>query len=199
MYENVTFHDARWFDTEDLLNEEWRDIPDYVGVYQISNYGRVKRLEHTKVYKNGTHYHYTPLILKPQFERCGYIQLHLCKDNNKIWIKVHRLVAESFLERPEEKTQVNHIDGNKANPRLDNLEWVTQSENILHAIRTGLVKKFRRTPVLQFDLEGNFIREHESITAAAKSVGRSSSSIQKYLEGETTHCAGYMWKRKENA
>ena len=198
MYETVTFHDARWFDTEDLLNEEWRDIPGYVGVYQISNYGRVKRLEHTKVYKNGTHYHYTPLILKPQFERCGYIQLHLCKDNKKIWIKVHRIEAELFLARTPEQTTVNHKDGNKANPRLDNLEWVTQSENALHAIRIGLNPlKYRNLE--QYDKDGNLVAVYDTVRDAVEATSCSSSNFYGYFNGHQKTLKGCTWKLKENA
>ena len=206
MFETVTFHDDRWYDVDDLLNEEWRDIKDYEGIYQVSNYGRIKRVEHTKVYEAANqsgkfmaHYHYEAMILKPCFDNGGYIQIHLCEHQKKRWTKVHRLVAEAFLPNPVNLPQVNHIDGDKTNARLDNLEWVTMSENMQHAHRLGLVKNLKKTPVLQFDLDGNFIQEFESMTAAGKAVDRDSSSIYSHLKGETTQCGGYTWKRKENA
>lgn len=205
MFEKITFHDDRWYDVDDLLNEEWRDVQDYEGVYQVSNYGRIKRVEHTKVYKSANqsgkfmaHYRYDAMILKPCFDSGGYIQIHLCRHQKKRWTKIHRLVAEAFLPNPDNLPQVNHKDGNKENSRLDNLEWVSMSDNMQHAYKTGL--NFGRVKaILQFDLNGNFVQEFKSITEAAKAVDRNPSSIQSHLKGKTTQCGGYMWKLKENA
>ena len=110
------------------MHEEWKPIDGFEGLYEISSYGRVKSF---KVYQSGK-------ILKPSPDLNGYLRLSLAKEGKNKYVNVHRLVAEAFLPRISGKTCVNHIDGNKANNRLDNLEWCTYSENIKHAIRTGL-------------------------------------------------------------
>ena len=102
---------------KEKLEEEWKDIENYPN-YQISNLGRVRN----KI-KNR--------IIKPSFNnKTGYLQNILCKNNKKKLFLVHRLVAEAFIPNPENKTQVNHKDRNKENNKIDNLEWVTISENI---------------------------------------------------------------------
>lgn len=118
------------------MEEVWKDIPDFEGLYQVSNYGKVKSLERTK---QGCLEFYRPdKLLKPGLSHNGYQSIHLCnKDKKKSW-RVNRLVATVFIPNPDNKPQVNHIDGNKLNNRADNLEWSSPKENTHHAIRTGL-------------------------------------------------------------
>jgi len=110
------------------MHEEWRPINGFEGLYEISSYGRVKSFKS----------HPSGKILKTNLDSNGYPKISLSKNGAKKDALVHRLVAEAYLPRVDGKTCVNHIDGNKANNRLDNLEWCTYSENIKHAIRTGL-------------------------------------------------------------
>ena len=112
---------------EDLPDELWKPVPDYEG-YHVSNFGRIKR-----IYKNGK-----LKILNPTLIRKGYPRVCLCKDNQKKTFLVHRLVAKTFIPNPENKPQVNHLDGCKLNNHVSNLEWATQSENMRHAYDTGL-------------------------------------------------------------
>lgn len=110
---------------EDLDGEVWKPINDYDG-YQVSNYGRGKSFKKGKV-----------KILKPAL--CmGYLRVTLWKDNKPKPFRIHRLVAELFIPNPEGKPEVNHIDGNKFNNYVGNLEWATSSENQRHAVATGL-------------------------------------------------------------
>lgn len=109
--------------------EQWKDIPGYEGFYQVSNKGRVKSL-----LNNGR-------ILSTPINTSGYPNVNLCKDGERrIW-RVHRLVAIAFLGASN--LQVNHINGVKRDNRVENLEWVSQSENGRHAHRTGLNKGVR--------------------------------------------------------
>ena len=112
---------------EDLPNEEWLDIKDYEGLYQVSNMGRVRRIPNGKI-----------KIFKIAEKYSSYQTAHLSKNGVSKICKVHRLVAQAFIPNPENKPSVNHIDVNKWNNRADNLEWVDQKENTLHAIRLGL-------------------------------------------------------------
>lgn len=119
--------------------EVWEDIKGYEGLYQISNLGRVKCLPKDVVStKYGHVRHYPERIASTYSRNGGYKFVELSKDGKARKYSVHRLVAKHFISNPENKPQVNHIDGNKANNRVDNLEWVTASENIKHAYENGL-------------------------------------------------------------
>lgn len=112
-----------------LPNEEWRPVVGYEGIYDVSNFGRVKSYLRGKVH-----------LLKYQVDAQGYVIVTLYRNGHEKRAKVHILVAQAFIPNPGNKPQVNHIDGNKANPHVSNLEWVTPSENMLHAFRIGLKK-----------------------------------------------------------
>jgi|688.fasta_scaffold68351_1 hypothetical protein len=108
------------------MNEQWKDVPDYEGLYQVSNLGNVKSL-----YKN--------FILKSSVDRYGYVRFSATKNKKQKTIIVHRLVAQLFVPNPSNLPQVNHKDGDKTNNTAVNLEWVTDSENKLHAYSVGLM------------------------------------------------------------
>lgn len=119
------------FRLKDLEGEIWKDIAGYEGVYQISNYGRVKSLPRR-------HISTMTRIIKPSMTLSGYLYVSL-KNREKIKrFKIHRLVAQAFIPNSENKPTINHKDGNKFNNCVDNLEWQTQAENNQHAVDTGL-------------------------------------------------------------
>lgn len=113
--------------------ETWKDIEGYEGYYQVSSQGRVKSLDRF----DGVHFR-QGTIIKPRLKANGYLQVGLRKHSERKWVGVHRLVAIAFVENPYGKSQVNHIDGNKQNNTIENLEWVTGKENQNHAAKTGL-------------------------------------------------------------
>ena len=119
--------------------EIWKDITGYEGIYQISNLGRVRSLDRISIDKNGREYSIKGNMRKVSKSK-GYSIIGLSKDNKQKMHLVHRLVAEAFLDNPENLPIVNHIDGNKSNSHIENLEWVSSSDNIKHAISTGLRK-----------------------------------------------------------
>lgn len=114
---------------KNLPGEEWRDIEGYEGLYQVSNLARVRSLQRQKT-----------RIIKPEIIHTGYLRVTLYKSGKTKSHYVHILVAQAFIPNPENKKQVNHIDGNKQNNCIDNLVWVTPSENIIHAFKFGLAK-----------------------------------------------------------
>lgn len=118
------------------MKEIWKDIKGYEGIYQISNLGNVKNLKPR--YKN-----INPTgLLKPVKMSTGYLNVSLInKNKNRKEHRVHRLVAEAFIKNPYNKPQVNHIDNNRSNNIVTNLEWTTCSENLKHAGKQGRLTK----------------------------------------------------------
>lgn len=106
------------------MTEEWRPIKNYEGLYEVSSLGRIKSLR-------------TGRLMSPAPDSDGYATVSLFKIKRKTY-RWHRLVLEAFVGNTEGKGQINHIDGNKLNNRLENLEWATPSENAIHAYRIGL-------------------------------------------------------------
>lgn len=120
--------------------EVWRDIKGYEGYYQISNLGRVRSVDHIAIEKNtGKRVSKRGRILR-QSAKPEYCLVRLCRDGIATTYKPHRLVALAFLEEPTGAAIVNHINGNKLDNRAANLEWSSNSHNMLHAYRLGLKK-----------------------------------------------------------
>ena len=113
--------------------EIWKPIKNYENIYEVSNLGRIKSLSRTIKRKDGKPLKIKEQILKGSKDTKGYIQVELKKDGKRYIKTIHRLVAETFIENKNNKEQVNHIDGNKENNCVYNLEWVTCQENIQHA------------------------------------------------------------------
>lgn len=117
--------------TSNITTEIWKDIPNYEGHYQVSNFGRVRGIK-------DPHGNYREYIRTPYKHKNGYLFLGLWKENNATAFSVHRLVALAFLPNPNDLPEVNHKDGIKTNNYIDNLEWVSTSENRKHAWDAGL-------------------------------------------------------------
>lgn len=120
--------------------ELWKDIAEYEGLYQVSNFGNVKALERIILNKNGNLQRYPEKLLKPDVYKTthtNYLRVTLCKQHQTKKHSVHRLVAEAFIPNIGNKPFVNHIDNNAENNNSSNLEWCTHEENMLHAQRQG--------------------------------------------------------------
>ena len=115
--------------------EQW--IPIYNNLYSVSNLGNVKANERDVETKTGIR-HYKEKILKPEITRDGHLRVVLCEAGKSKRVLVHRLVAQAFIDNPYNLPQVNHIDGDKSNNSIDNLEWCTREDNIKHAYKIGL-------------------------------------------------------------
>lgn len=167
-----------------MENEIWKDIIGYEGKYQVSNLGRVFSFE-----RNGTKAHF----MKPKINRCGYVLVPLTKNKKVKWMFVHKLVLQTFIPNPNNKKQGNHIDGNKLNNCVDNLEWVTPKENIEHAYRTGL-KKTWSYKIAQIK-NGQIIKIYDNAIVASKETGIYISSIYRSANFYHTYreAGGYKW------
>lgn len=123
--------------------EEWRDIKGYEGWYQVSNLGNVRSLDREIIYSNGKIYKQKGKMLKPTLRNNGYYYVSLSKNNVRPKFDVHRLVAITFLDNDNNYNCINHIDGNKTNNCLSNLEWCSYSYNAKHAFKVGLNEAVR--------------------------------------------------------
>lgn len=133
------------------MNEVWKPIEGYED-YLVSNLGRVKSLKFGK-----------EKILSPGHNGWGYLDVGLCKNGQKKHQLVHRLVALAFIPNPKNLPEVNHKNEDKTNNRADNLEWVSSKENINYGTRTLRAAEKLSKKILQFTLDGTFIREWPSL------------------------------------
>lgn len=180
------------------MKEIWKDIPEYEGLYQVSNLGRVKSLgRYVKrrgalMWKNGT-------VLHAGKDNKGYMTVVLYSDGCKKTVKVHRLVALVFVKNIDKKQQINHINGNKADNRVENLEWCSQSENMQHAWQTGLQGRTHKKNDLksikigQYSLDEQLVNVFPSMMEAERQTGINSSSISRSVR-KGCKAGGYIWK-----
>ena len=156
--------------------EIWKDIEGYEGKYQVSNCGNVRSL----MYHNAKGIKRISL-LKPATDACGYFRCALSKNNILTTYKVHRLVAQAFIPNPNNYPQINHIDGNKKNNCVWNLEWCTDKENVNHALKTGL-RKNEKVKIVE---TGEIF---ENAYECAKAINGNAQDIYRCLYGKTkTH------------
>lgn len=171
--------------------EEWRDIAGYEGRYQISSLGQVRRLPRPLVWKGGMT---ATKILKPSRAKVGYYTVNLYNTEKRPSLRyIHRLVAEAFIPNPENLPYVNHLDGDRLNNNVSNLEWATPHRNNLHAHRE---LSTCQPQVLCVETGEIF----PSIRAAAETKNISQKSISKCMDG-IRYCetaGGLHWERLGN-
>ena len=162
------------------VDEEWKPIEGYEGIYEISNYGRVKSL----IGWNGHQYIKRERVLAPYTERNNknYMRsrVKLIKNGEKKDAKVHRLVAKAFIPNPNNYKAVNHIDGNPLNNKVDNLEWCTQKENIIHAIENELT--IRRINTIDRETMVELLNNNFSYDEISNMLGIAKGTVFNYIK-----------------
>ncbi|MCI9110536.1 MAG: hypothetical protein HFH47_01840 [Bacilli bacterium] len=192
------------------VGEVWKDIEGYEGLYQVSNFGRIKSLKRTTKYQNSER-RVKEKIKGTFIGKQGYLRVELSKNGQNRKYNAHTLVAKAFLNKECKKLEVNHINGIKTDNRVENLEWCTRSENELHAYRIGLAKntkKQRETvreycknnktkTIIQLDLNLNFIKEWKSAKEVEEVLEINRKNISQCITGRNKTAGGYIWVTKE--
>lgn len=162
-----------------MSEEIWKDIEGYDGIYEVSSWGRVKNSR-------------TGRVLKAGKDIYGYLFVNVYKNGKRTNYKVHRLVAQAFIPNPQNKPQVNHIDENKENNYVENLEWCTAKENNNHGEHNSRVAKARSIPIICIETGIEYI----SASDCAIQMGLHQQNINKVLKGKYKTTGGYTFKYK---
>lgn len=193
--------------------EIWKDIPEYEGLYQVSNMGNVKSLNYNHIGKEG--------ILKLSKSKKGYLYVILCKNGKRKNFQVHRLVAQTFLKNNNNFPCVNHKDENPSNNYVDNLEFCTYLYNNNYGTKRERLSKAKkgkfhteetkqkiseatkgkphykeRKPILQYTLLGEFVRYWDSAKSASIELNINRGNIVSCCKGKRKSSGGYLWKYK---
>lgn len=174
---------------EENLNDVWSWIPGYVGCYQVNPSGDVRSVDRIIKHGNGVS-RLNGRILKHRINEHGYHMVALYKNGSAKNMKVHRLVADAFLEKDPNRFEINHKDGDKSNNKLSNLEWCTRKENIRHSIEHGL----RKPPTNKRAVRRSDGVVFESISDAARELNTSSGHICDALRGVIKTANGYSFE-----
>lgn len=175
----------------------WKAIVGFDNRYWVSDEGQIISLGNDKTRKTK--------ILKASKNRNGYLKIMLCKNGKKKMYLIHRLVAEAFIPNPDNLPQVNHkSEMDKTDNRVECLEWCDNKYNINFGTRNQRVAEKntngkRSKPVLQYDLEGNFIKEWPSTMEVERKMGFLNQNISTCCQGKYKQSYGYVWMYKERA
>lgn len=172
------------------MEEIWKDIEGYEG-YEVSNLGRVKSLDYRRTGAER--------VLKPAYSGNGYLFVNLYKDGKEKKHYIHRLVAAAFIPNPHNLPEINHINEQKEDNRVENLEWCTQEYNRNYGTRNERVAKAFSKPVLQLTLDGELMREWPSTHEAHRQGGYNQGTISACCRGIRNTHKGYVWKYKAAA
>lgn len=166
--------------------EIWRDVSGYEGYYQVSNYGRVRSTYNS--YRKGDAEYY---VMKGSLDTGGYRQVLLTSNGRPRNFKIHKLVATAFIPNPNGYKELNHIDEDKTNNHVDNLEWCTREYNINYGKRTEKTSH----KVAQYSLDGELINIFPSIRSASRYMGKKYPANIAYAISNNRPRFGYYWRR----
>ena len=157
--------------------EHWKAIAGYEGLYEVSDLGRVKSLGNNKSRKEK--------ILKPRKNTRGYLNVDLCKDGHVKTVRIHRLIATTFIPNPNNLETINHKDEDKTNNTVSNLEWMSRGDNKRYSANKS---------VQMFDKQGNILATFPSLMEAELVTGIDHSNISACCNGKYKSAGGYVWR-----
>ena len=170
-----------------MKNENWKEIAGYEGLYEVSDMGRVKSLNYKRTRKEK--------ILKPKKSHGGYLNVNLCKDGHVKTVRIHRLVATSFIQNPNNLQTINHKDEVKTNNAVSNLEWMSQKDNNNYGTHNKRVSEALSKQVQMFDkFTGELLATFPSLMEAERVTGIDDGNISKCCLGKLKSAGGYVWK-----
>jgi hypothetical protein len=194
------------------MEEIWKDVVGFENLYEVSNLGNVRSLDRYVSGKLNSKRFQKGKNMTIQKTPKGYYSIILHKNGMAYQMLVHRLVAIAFIENKSNKDQVNHLDLNKSNNNMNNLEWCTNLENMRHSYANGGHSGFtekqiaavrknqlkaaekRSRKVCQFDKEMNFIKSYRNSIEASKKTGSCASKISACCAGHRKTCNDFIWK-----
>ena len=180
------------------MEEQWKDIENYEGLYQVSNLGRVRSLDRLVRNYNRWHIEHTKLIkgvvLKQSTDKYGYKRVYLSKCGCEKFVLVSRLVAKAFIPNPQNLPEVNHKSEVKTDNCVENLEWCDGEYNRNYGTRAIRAAKKRRKPVIQSTLDGVQIMCWFSVTDASNNTNTAITGISHCLKGKRNKAGGFKWE-----
>lgn len=186
------------------MEEVWKPIKGYEGLYEVSNLGRVKSLPKVVDLRRAKQ-NRVEKFLRPIPDGKGYLMVWLFKDQVKKMWKVHRLVADAFIPNPHNKPQVDHINADKTNNRLCNLRWCTEKENSNNPItakRNGDSHRWTKSscsvPIVQLSINGDLIKMWDCMSDVKRQLGFGHSHISQCCSGKRSSAYGFIWKYANN-
>lgn len=180
-----------------LISELWKDIEGLEGIYQISSKGNVRSLDRWVTDKNGKKVFWKSQPIKPHPQHkdgSGYLQAVLRMNGKYVHFLIHRLVAKAFIPNPNNLEQVNHIDENKHNNDVNNLEWLSRLDNTRYGTGIDRMAEKHSTAIIQLDMDGDLVKEWRSIRQAKMSVA---GGIWSAILKNRRICKGYVWIEKD--
>lgn len=182
-----------------VKTEKWKDICGYEGIYQVSNLGRIKRLETNTCYGKGNYYRAEHLVSVNERGN-GYLRCHLSKNGKTKCFNVHRLVAIAFIENPTNLPTVNHIDEDKTDNRDWNLEWATMSYQNQYGVGAINRNKAKEMPIMQMDMDDNYIKTWNSIKEVSEALNLNPSTVVCVCKNKRRYksTGGYKFKYMED-
>lgn len=199
--------------------ETWKDVENYVGYYQISNNGRIRSLDRVSINKDGIKRILKGKIMNPAIGPHGYYTICLRKKGLRETARIHRLVAVEFIENPNNLPIINHKNEIKTDNRVENLEWASYAYNVNYGTSLERMKRTRKEngigvgknhpryamfgkdnpcskPILQFDLDGNFVAEYDSVMTVERTLGFLNGNVVAAARGRYKQAYGYVWRYK---
>lgn len=169
------------------MDRKWKPVPKFEGWYEVSNFGEVRSVNREVNYKTSGKSFRKGVILKPKIGKQGYKEVVLVINGKRHCYKVHKLVALAFLSNPLNLPCINHINEDKLDNRVCNLEWCSVQYNTLYSMPVTIIG--------QYDLSGNLIASFNHYTEAGNSVGGNKHGIFKCCNNKLKTYKGYVWKK----